>query len=343
MIMIMKTEMRKHFRKAGILAAFMLMLTALIPAVPVGADEIYEPYDSDFYMAHSDECYYEDEIWETNAAGLRIMEDPESDTVIYEFGEIGSRMWIYYIYRNPNGGDWGYTEYYLDGSFYNGWIPMSLLWKGYNNAMFRADYADSISRKLNQVSVTSDGEKQKVYFYSYPGSRFASFEEYMTESLQEEPIQTDEVFTDEEGRKWGYVSYYYQSEGWICLESPDLDYDALWPDGAPERDKRERTFYEIVYNEDSTEVREIPDPEKETEATGTAEETDDSDTAEKPTETETETNPAKTEESIVTPEPVRSFRLARFAVPAAVAAVAAVSAAIVLIVVLRRKKQQKGE
>ena len=337
--------MKKHQHQKVILsiAALALVLALLLPALSARADEIYEPYDSDFYVEHSQDCTYEEELYEINASGgVRMMEDPESDTVIYEFGEIGTRLWIYWIYNNPEGGSWGYTEYYTDGSRYMGWIPMGLLWASYTSDMFYSDYRSEIYEKRNTVSVTSKDETQRVYYFEYPGSTIGGYDEYETEFLKDDPIVTNSEFTDEEGRKWGYVGYYYLDSGWVCLESPDLDVKDLWPSGAPERDKRVRTTYEMIYHEDSSEVREIENSEtadsKDTEADSTETLESSAETSEEKTEPVIETIPSKTEESTGPVPPLPGSRVLRWGIVAAVVAVVAVSAGIVLLVILRRKK-----
>ena len=68
--------MKKHQHQKRILsiAALALALALLLPALSARADEIYEPYDSDFYVEHSQDCTYEEELYEINASGgVRMM------------------------------------------------------------------------------------------------------------------------------------------------------------------------------------------------------------------------------------------------------------------------------
>ncbi len=349
--------LRKIHKRNGRAAAVLPVLLALIfltSALPVKADVIYEPYGDDFYAEHAGECRIVDEGWEINARGARMMESPESDRAVYEFDTIGTRIWLYAVYDNPKGGSWGYTEYYKDGDMTSGWIPMGLLWKGYDHEKFTSDYAASISQKRNTVPVVSKEDSQKVYFYAYPGSPYYSMYELNTEDLQDDPIYTDVEYKDEEGRKWGYVSYYYQMKGWICLDYPDRDFDALWPSGAPDYDNRNRKYYEVTYRENESEVAEIPDPDGTVSASeegsraskepgGTVYSVEPGESEETVRPTEQSRDPAETEnnleETTAAPSPGPSGEKLRFVIPAAIAGVAVISAAIVLIVIFGKKKK----
>ena len=341
------------------MTALLVILAVLIPgmrALPAKADVIYEPEDDVFYAKHRSECHRADEAWEINArGGVRLMESPESDTVVYEFEEIGTRVWLYVIYDNPAGGSWGYTEYLKNSEWKRGWIPMNLLWKSYDHGMFIQDYADRISSKENTVPAVQKGDTQDVYFYTYPGSSEYFVQSLTKEALENDPINTSSEFTDEEGRKWGYIGYYYAMKGWICLDQPNRGFEALWPDGAPERDPRTRTYYEVAYGEDETQVAEISDPDapaSDAETGGSDPELPSGETDETIRPTEEARSPAESEESVKPSEtrekpqetagdPASGLSVKRnlWLLPAAIAAVSVISAAIVLIVIIRKKKK----
>ena len=72
---------------------------------------------------------------------------------------------------------------------------------------------------------------QEIYLWEYPGAENGT------------PMQTQEhlptyshVFQDEEGRLWGNVNYYYGMKNkWVCIDQPTADFEALFPNGAPQR------------------------------------------------------------------------------------------------------------
>ncbi len=345
---MMRTVKKRHGERRRTAAVLPILLALLLGvfALPAHADIIYEPYDDDFYAEHAEECRTEDTAWEINARGLRMMESPESDRAVYEFDEIGTRVWIYVIYNDPEGGSWGYTEYYNNGRTC-GWIPMNLLWKGYDHDKFSSDHASEISQKSNTVPVVTKGDSQEVYFYVYPGSPYYSVHELSLEQLEDDPIRTNLEYTDEEGRKWGYIGYYYLMEGWICLDHPDKDFDTLWPSGAPDFDSRSRKYYEVTYRENESEVAEISDPDEKVspseEGSRVPKEPDGTTAANEPAETEETLKPAteeekNTETTEALPQAVSNEKL-RFAIPAAIAGVAVISAAAVMIFIFRRKKK----
>ena len=311
---------RLLFRKAAAAVLFALLLLSASGGKSARADMIYEPYESEFYYEHYDECSLVDEGWEINASGgVRMMEDPESDKIVYTFDTVGERIRVYVIYHPEMGSDWAYTDFYTSGKVYSGWIPKALLWKTYSGEDFRRDYAKEIREAENEVGWK---DTDRVLFYSYPGSSsFSSMDK--DEEFYRDPVPTSLEFTDEQGRKWGYVGYYYLEEGWILLTNPGLGPEEIWPDGGPERDTRAREYYEIVYNEDSTEIRvtdEQPQKEKE----------------------EPE-SPTGTPEPSVSPLPApgSANKIPLWVIPVGIAGILAVSAAVVLTVVLRKKGGEK--
>jgi len=59
---------------------------------------------------------------------------------------------------------------------------------------------------------------EAVMFWSYPGSG----EIKCIRNGGEELYITD-VYTDEDGRQWGYVDDFQKANGWICMSDPSND------------------------------------------------------------------------------------------------------------------------
>ena len=335
------TEITRRMLRAAA-AALTAGILFFLPGLPAGADVIYEPED-EFYAEHSKDCTKEEKTWETNAyGGIRMLAEPDSDEIVYEFNEPGIRMWVYYIYHNPKGGEWAYTEYYHDGNFYKGWLPTNLLWRSYSTESFLRDYGGDITEEQNLVN--GENGEDTVYFYLWPGSTIAEKVEFTDGGLQNEPVGTYLAYTDEKGRKWGYVDYWYGHYGWICLETPDLAAEDLWPEGAPERDSRERTVLDIVYLEDSTEIKEHTESSSPTAGSSEKEETETASSSLPVGSSEKEETEAvktrdadeSTEETAgPLPGPAKSLPL--WAIPAAAGTLLAVTAAILLAVLIKKK------
>ncbi len=332
---------------------FMILLCLIVIvgifSMPVRADEVYEPFWTDFYYDHIEDIDEVEEIWEINAeGGVRLMYEPDSDETIYTFDEIGTRLWLYAIYTDPDtGNQWGYTDYYAgDYTLQSGWIPMKLLWKSYGFDDFFAEYRSEI--RTENGGFLPD-KTTAVHFYEYPGGR----ETYAAETDPEnmEPIPYSSVYMDGQDRKWCMIRYWLGTRDcWFCFDAPEASYEELWPKGAPETDRRERIYYSVTYSENESAVAEIPEPsrtENTTETTETAAETDSTEAGEKTTETETEEESTRvpetenrteaTEAPVSRPDPVK--RLPRWIIPAAVAGVLAVTAAVLLLILIGRKKK----
>lgn len=202
----------------------LLLLLALTPAV--SADVIVEPQDS-FYWDHRGECQYHDRTYRADGPEnvAVVYRSPESAAVV-ERVKNGTELWISYIYKDRSGYVWGFCENY--GENWSGWIPLDYLLLKYDSACFREEFANRITRESGTVA-EAGGE---VRFWSYPGSEdaipFAVEGEYCPEY--------EEVFTDDAGRKWGYVGYHMGLRNiWVCLDAPTADYDALYADHAPQQ------------------------------------------------------------------------------------------------------------
>lgn len=112
---------------------------------------------------------------------------------------------------------WGYLIRWDDDreNRTEGWVPMDDLSLVYDSQQFMADHAGEIV-ETDPVPV----DFHEAVLYDYPKGPAGS-------TLKEEPDyqRFDEMFTqvytDENGLRWGYVGYYMGIRGfWVCLDDP---------------------------------------------------------------------------------------------------------------------------
>lgn len=205
----------------GIWGGIICCLCCLLCALPVKADVIWEPEDS-FYQKHASECTYVNRLFTAKGPDGKVIvyQSPEMPIVV-ETWENGSREWISYTYQDGDGIVWGYC---------GGWMPMAYMEVVYDTISFEEEYADQIMGESGDLDSRYLGEE--IYYWGYPGAENGDI---LTVGDQYTPSYSG-VFTDEEGRKWGKVGYYFGRRNvWVCIDWPEADYEELYPNGGPQR------------------------------------------------------------------------------------------------------------
>lgn len=208
------------------LALALIFILALAPAVL--ADVIWIPEDS-FLQKHMDDCQRIDRSYYADGPddSVTAYKSPESATVQATVDN-GTLLHIYYVYTDGSGIEWGLCEYYGDEAW-DGWIPMDYLLLKYDSQAFREEFAGRIEEETGEIP--SYGENQ-VHFWGYPGSDTLWAAMVVDSGYLPQYMQT---FTDDAGRKWGYVNYYMGiRDVWVCLDDPTADYDTLYAVHAPQ-------------------------------------------------------------------------------------------------------------
>lgn len=203
-----------------VITCAILVMCMMFSSTKAYADLIWEPEDS-FYEHHSSECHYVDRTFAANppeGESLEIFEAPDSAKVIAT-REKGEYIGISHSYKDSAGNSWGLL-------YAGGWVPMDYLAELYDGEAFYKEYSDEITRESGEIDISQIPEDKDMYFYSYPGAE----EGYSVYKQDDNPYYSM-CFTDPEGHKWGYVSYYYISEGWVCIDAPDATFDELYPNG----------------------------------------------------------------------------------------------------------------
>lgn len=204
-----------------------MMTCFLLCTISVRADVIWEPQD-DFYEKHSSDC--------TRVNRQFIADGPDGVVILYESPESpkevatwenGYQTWISFAYEDEQGIVWGFP-YELEEK--SGWVPMEYMKVVYDSISFMEEHRSQIE---NQDGFLDESYKDDtIYYWKYPGS-----DDGGSINMQNWDYMPDysSVYTDEEGRSWGYVGYFVGYRGvWICLDNPTADYEELYPNGGPQ-------------------------------------------------------------------------------------------------------------
>lgn len=207
----------------------LLTLTALLAlTVPAHADLLWEPRENQFFEQHRNDCTYEGRGYYANGEEgfVTLWDAPKGYTVLSQY-ENGEKLRVHYIYRS-----WGLVCNWEDNTEISGWVPLADLSLAYDHISFAEEYAGQI-QDYNGEFAAYAGEPSCINFYEYPGapeikSPYAPKPGYMQDLLDQltgaagDGSAIRSVFTDGDGRTWGYVDYFYgRVEGWFCLDEPD--------------------------------------------------------------------------------------------------------------------------
>jgi len=221
-------------KKVALVLAVVCMVLSL-GTVPVCADVIYEP-DDQFYYEHMSSCSNENRVYIANGPGgeVTLYENPESSEVQGK-SDNGTELYVSVLYKDKDGNEWAQVEQF--DTNIGGWIPLAYLYSKYSDAEFRKDYP------VRTESGMLPGEYlgENIFLWDYPGG------EVMGDMIMEEDFpEYYQAFTDEEGRVWGYYSYYYGWKNfWVCIDAPAASEEELYPDGKPVRDQRNITAPDV--------------------------------------------------------------------------------------------------
>lgn len=204
-----------------------LLAAALLAAlaVPARADVIWEPFGDSFFDAHRDAVQYVGRNFLANGkAGYVTLWDAPGGSGVAAQYENGKALHVAYVYQDwalidiwEEAGTGGWEETY-------GWTPLADLSLIYDCLSFIEEYEEDIRSYRDEFS-GYDGGAATVNFYEYPGAAEIKYQvnwEDAGEAFVREPaMYIDLVFTDEEGRTWGYVPRYMgYRECWFCLDEP---------------------------------------------------------------------------------------------------------------------------
>lgn len=197
--------MKTQFRICLPALVLTALLSILCPA-EIRADVIFEP-ENDFYTAHSEECLYHTRSYRTVSEQAFYDAPGASGSGTLASGVSVPISWLY---RDGDGRDWGFFEQSTGDA---GWIPMAEMALLYDSTEFIADHSADLN--LEQPQTVPSGNS--VVFWSYPesGTTAGSID------ALESDLELSPLYTDAEGRTWGYFGYYMgYRDSWICISAP---------------------------------------------------------------------------------------------------------------------------
>lgn len=225
--------------------AFVLLISLLFASAQTAqgimADSIAEPYNDDFYWSHIDECrHVQFRSYIANGPDNQVIlyKAPDSAAVICKEPN-GTELSAEWLYNDADGITWAYVW------SCEAWTPFEYLIPVYDFDAFMEEFSSQI-QKADGASASRDLLGTEIYYFAYPGA-----EENGKLTLGTEyTLSLNAYFTDEMGRLWGSMDYYYGvRRAWVCLDDIHSDFAALWPDGAPARNVNSNAYAEGRYEE----------------------------------------------------------------------------------------------
>lgn len=213
--------MNKHSfdRITGLIFAC-VMLVSMLSGLAL-ADSIYEPEDS-FYNTHFDECQYVNRDYYANGESgfMELFTEPGASSL--GFADNGGVFHVQFSYKK---GDvaWGVVEYSDSNGklvpkgddYKTGWLKLS-------DTIVKYDYI-SFDEKHSLEYTTYDGDYSElagvknivIWTFPHSGETRGTFEKI------DDNFVIKSIYTDSNGQKWGFVSYYYAIKNfWICISDP---------------------------------------------------------------------------------------------------------------------------
>lgn len=200
--------------KRKICTLFLAALAVFSLTVPASADMVWEPRD-DFYEKHREECTYVSRNYELAGYDGKVTVFTAPGGTNKLTLDNGLQVSILCTWEG-NGITWGSLAYW-DDHWVEGWVPMDDVSLVYDSKQFMTDHAGEIV-ETGPVPV----DFHEAVLYGYPNGPVAA-----GNALQEDPDYMTfseiftQVYTDENGLRWGYVGYYMgRLEDWVCLDDP---------------------------------------------------------------------------------------------------------------------------
>lgn len=209
--------------------AWMLVLLMLLAfgMTFANADVLWIPED-EFFEEHQDECETLGRSYYTTKS-LTLQVSPENDRKV-ETIKAGSYVYAQFSYTDEGNVKWGLNE--LENGR-TGWFKLEDATLKYDHMSFMEDKAEQITEYEGELRAY---EGDIAIYYTYPNSG-----EFFKGPANAE-TQYSYNYTDEAGKEWAYVSYFWGQDGWICQDDPnDESLDsarfvppAIEPDSCPE-------------------------------------------------------------------------------------------------------------
>jgi len=198
----------------------LLLACTLLILLPLAAraDVLITPRN-DFFDRHFGDCTFLGRNFVANGSGgsVSVKLEPGSNKEVTAL-QNGDTVTIQFTYEQ-GGQTWGATVLAY-GATPDGWIPMDQLLLVYDYISFADEHQSEFTAYTGDLSELLNASS--VVFWSWPGSGETTWvygagaPETVTSWLT--PTQ---VYTDSEGREWGFIPYFYGARNsWVCLSDP---------------------------------------------------------------------------------------------------------------------------
>ncbi len=183
--------------------ALILALLLLLPSLAFG-DVIVEPSNS-FYRAHQKDCHRQTgRTYLVNGPNGVLNAYTAPNGTVAEKLPNGTAFYCQWTYTDQQGAVWGYSERH------EAWFPLGYTLVQYDSIAFEEEHKAQIKAGTDRDPV----EYETVYLYPYPGAS----DPYALDGVG---LTAEKVYTDSEGRRWGFVSYIYGiRDRWFCMDDP---------------------------------------------------------------------------------------------------------------------------
>ena len=195
------------------------LLLALFAGFPAAYADILWTPDNAFYETHADDCVSHSRSYLANSPeGAVTLYDAPGGTAVGQVKN-GGTLWVSFLYQ-----DWGCATDNSGQEPTIGWCPLAELAVIYDSYSFSADYGRQF-RTYHGEFCDYSGPLDGVVLWEYPGAPEPKEVWKISDDQFREEVQSPDffsnVFTDEDGRRWGHAGYLFGYRNfWICLDAP---------------------------------------------------------------------------------------------------------------------------
>jgi len=199
--------------------ALVLVMLSISPLIIARADVLIEP-NNDFYERNRDKMEYMGRNFYANGESgyIMLVIEPDSAREVISFK---NGVIIYILFTIDMSGEvWGVADLNIQNEQVSGWIPMNQMYIVYDSDSFADENAANIKEQVFDLSTLDyDGD---MIMWTWPGSGIIGGI-WEVQGLESDTNMNEghTIYTDEEGREWGYLSYFYGYRNfWVCLDDP---------------------------------------------------------------------------------------------------------------------------
>ena len=181
--------------------ALILALLLLLPSLAF-ADVIVEPSNS-FYRTHQKDCQRRTgRTYLANGPDGTLNAYTAPNGTVSDTLRNGDAFYCQWTYTDKQGAVWGFSERH------EAWVPLGYTLVQYDTIAFEEEHKAQIESGTDRNPI----EYETVYLYPYPGAS----NPYPLDSVG---LVAEKVYIDDQGRRWGFVSYIYGiRDRWFCMD-----------------------------------------------------------------------------------------------------------------------------